>query len=82
MKTMETTKSILFKVNKKEEKTKKNRKKKNEEIIMIDEAKGKSKEKINDENYTIEIISGNDYNEKNMNNNNYPLYQININEGK
>jgi hypothetical protein len=79
MKTMETTKIILFKVNKKDAKTKKNRKKKKEKIIMIDEGKGKSKEKINDENYTIEIMSGNDYNEKNMNNNNYPLYQININ---
>ena len=82
MKTMETTKNILFTVYKKGGKTKKNRKKKKEEIIKKDEAKGKSKEKINDENYTIEIISGNDYNEKNMNNNNYPLYQININEGK
>ena len=63
-------------------KKQKKQEEKKEEIIMIDEAKGKSKEKINDENYTIEIISGNDYNEKNMNNNNYPLYQININEGK
>ena len=53
MKTMETTKSILFKVNKKDEKTKKNRKKKKEEIIKKDEAKGKSKEKINDENYIL-----------------------------
>ena len=61
-------------------KQKKSRKKKKEKVIIIKENNGKGKEKINDENYTIEIMSGDDNNGQNIINNNYPL--SNLNKGK